>query len=212
MGAKNVKALVVREAAEAAPVADRDAFRQAVKKAGVELRDNPFTSGPLKLHGSVSTVAVTLHSGIMPAENWRRSATPEEAGGLMGDALRSGYLVKDAPCGDPCPARCTKVTVVRDGPYAGATSEGPEYETVYSLGTACGIYDLGAVIAADQLCDLLGIDTISVRVTISFAMECFERGLLDTTDTGGIDLRFGNAEAMCNSSATRPISAASAPG
>jgi len=196
MGSKNVKALVVREGAEAAPVADRDAFRAAVKKAGTDLRDNPFTSGPLKLHGSVSTVAVTLHSGIMPAENWRRSATPDEAGGLMGDALRSGYLVKDAPCGDPCPARCTKVTVVREGPYAGATSEGPEYETVYSLGTSCGVYDLGAVIAADQLCDLLGIDTISVGVTISFAMECFERGLLTTADTGGIDLRFGNAEAM----------------
>ena len=196
MGAKNVKALVVREGTEAAPVADRDAFKQAVRKAGIELRENPFTSGPLKLHGSVSTVAVTLHSGIMPAENWRRSATPDEAGGLMGDALRSGYLVKDAPCGDPCPARCTKVTLVRDGPYAGATSEGPEYETVYSLGTACGVYDLGAVIAADQLCDLLGLDTISVGVTISFAMECFERGLLDAEDTGGIDLRFGNAEAM----------------
>ena len=88
------------------------------------------------------------------------------------------------------------MTVVRDGPYAGATSEGPEYETVYALGTSCGIYDLGAVIAADQLCDLLGIDTISVGVTISFAMECYERGLLDAEDTGGIDLRFGNAEAM----------------
>ncbi|HJW74468.1 MAG TPA: aldehyde ferredoxin oxidoreductase family protein [Thermoleophilia bacterium] len=196
MGAKNVKALVVREGPEAAPVADPVAFKQAVKKAGTELRENPFTSGPLKLHGSMSTVAVTLNTGIMPAENWRRSATPLEAGGLMGDALRSRYLVKDAPCGDPCPARCTKVTVVRDGPYAGATSEGPEFETAYALGTSCGIYDLGVVIAADQLCDLLGLDTISVGVTIAFAMECFERGLLTTADTDGIDLRFGNAEAM----------------
>jgi aldehyde:ferredoxin oxidoreductase len=75
-------------------------------------------------------------------------------------------------------------------------SAGPEYETVYALGTACGIYDLGAVIAADQLCDLLGVDTISMGVTISFAMECYERGLLTLEDTGGIDLRFGNVEAM----------------
>jgi aldehyde:ferredoxin oxidoreductase len=196
MGSKNVKALVVRAGAEPAPTGDAARFKEAVKRAVKELRDHPFTSGPLKAYGSVSTVAVTLNSGIMPADNWRRSATPEEGAGLLGDALRSRYLVKDAACGDPCPSRCTKVTVVREGPYAGATSEGPEYETVYSLGSSCGIYDLGAVIAADQMCDLYGIDTISVGVTISFAMECFERGLLTVEDTGGLELRFGNAEAM----------------
>ena len=85
---------------------------------------------------------------------------------------------------------------MREGPYAGATTEGPEYETVYALGSACGIYDLAAVIAADQLCDLYGIDTISAGVTIAFAMECFERGLITLEDTGGLELRFGNAEAM----------------
>ncbi len=196
MGSKNVKAMVVRAGAEAAPVGDPDGFKAAVKKIVKELREHPFTSGPLKLHGSVSTVAVTLNSGIMPADNWQRSAPVDKGRGLLGDMLREQYLVKDAPCGDPCPSRCSKVTVVRDGPYAGATSEGPEYETVYSLGSSCGVYDLGAVIAADQLCDLYGIDTISVGVTISFAMECFERGLITKEDTGGIDLRFGNAEAM----------------
>jgi aldehyde:ferredoxin oxidoreductase len=196
MGSKNVKALVVRAGAEAAPVGDQPAFKAAVKKASAELRSHPFTSGPLKMYGSVSTVAVTLNSGIMPADNWQRSADKAQAAGLLGENLRDHYLVKDSPCGDPCPSRCSKVTVVRDGEFAGATSEGPEYETVYSLGSSCGIYDLGAVIAADQICDLMGLDTISAGVTISFAMECFERGLLTLEDTGGIDLRFGNAEAM----------------
>ena len=187
---------MVRSGPEAAPVGDSDAFRAAVKKITKELRAHPFTSGPLKLHGSVSTVAVTLNSGIMPADNWQRSTAREDGAGLLGDTLRERYLVKDAACGDPCPSRCTKVTVVREGPYAGATSEGPEYETVYALGSSCGVYDLGAVIAADQLCDELGIDTISVGVTISFAMECFERGLITLEDTGGLELRFGNADAM----------------
>ncbi len=196
MGSKKVKAMVVRAGAEIAPVFDPDGFKAAVKKIVKELREHPFTSGPLKLHGSVSTVAVTLNSGIMPADNWRRSARVEDGSGLLGGTLREHFLVKDAPCGDPCPSRCSKVTVVRDGPYAGASTEGPEYETVYALGSSCGVYDLGAVIAADQLCDRYGIDTISVGVTISFAMECFERGLLTLEDTGGIDLRFGNADAM----------------
>jgi aldehyde:ferredoxin oxidoreductase len=196
MGSKNVKALVVRAGAEIAPLGDPPAFKAAVKKVTAELRSHPFTSGPLKTYGSVSTVAVTLNSGIMPADNWQRSADKEQAAGLLGETLRDRYLVKDAPCGDPCPSRCSKVTVVREGEFAGATTEGPEYETVYSLGSACGVYDLGAVIAADQICDLMGLDTISAGVTISFAMECFERGLITLEDTGGIDLRFGNAAAM----------------
>ena len=81
-------------------------------------------------------------------------------------------------------------------PTRARSSEGPEYETVYALGSGCGIYELDAVIAADQLCDQLGLDTISVGVTIAFAMECFEKGLLTLEDTGGLDLRFGNADAM----------------
>ena len=196
MGSKNVKALVVRAGDKAAPVADAPRFKKAVRALNQELATHPFTSGPLKLHGSVSTVAVTLNAGIMPADNWQRAASKDEAAGLMGDALRERYLVKDTPCGAPCPSRCSKVTVVREGPYAGASSEGPEYETVYALGSGCGIYELDAVIAADQLCDQLGLDTISVGVTIAFAMECFEKGLLTLEDTGGLDLRFGNADAM----------------
>ncbi len=196
MGSKNVKALVVRKGKEAAPLADPQAFKETVRTINEQLRANPFTSGPLKVHGSMSTVAVTLNSGMMPADNWQRAALPEEAAGLLGDALRTKYLVKDEPCGEPCPSRCSKVTVVREGPYAGAMTEGPEYETAYALGSSCGIFDLAPVIAADQLCDLLGMDTISVGVTISFAMECFQKGLLTLEDTGGIDLSFGNAEAV----------------
>ena len=196
MGSKNVKALVVRKGEHAASLADPQGFKTAVRTVNEELRANPFTSGPLKIHGSMSTVAVTLNSGIMPADNWQRAASPDEAAGLLGDTLRQKYLVKDAPCGIPCPSRCSKVTVVREGPYAGAMTEGPEYETAYALGSSCGIYDLGVVIAADQLCDKLGLDTISVGVTISFAMECFQKGLLTLEDTGGIDLSFGNAEAL----------------
>jgi aldehyde:ferredoxin oxidoreductase len=73
---------------------------------------------------------------------------------------------------------------------------GPEYETIGALGTSCYISDIKAVSKGNELCNAYGLDTISAGMVISFAMECFENGLLTLKDTGGIDLRFGNAEAM----------------
>ena len=84
----------------------------------------------------------------------------------------------------------------REGRYAGILSEGPEFETLYSLGGATGVDNLDAVIAGDRLCDELGLDTMSAGVTIGFAMELYEKGILSEKDTGGIKLNFGNDEAM----------------
>lgn len=196
MGSKNVKALVIKKDGPTPPLADPEAFREAARSATAQCRTNPFTSGPLKAYGSVGTVAVTVNGSIMPADNWQRMTPVEQGKNLFGDVLRERYLVKDVASGEPCTTKCSKLTVVRDGPYAGAFSEGPEYETVYSLGTACGIFDLAPIIQADMMCDLYGIDTMSVGVTIAFAMECYEKGLLTREDTDGIDLRFGNADAM----------------
>ncbi|MCZ7663519.1 MAG: aldehyde ferredoxin oxidoreductase family protein [Thermoleophilia bacterium] len=196
MGSKKVKALVVRPGPEAPAIADLPAFREAARAASRQLRANPFTSGPLRTFGSVSTVAVAAHAGILPADNWQRPAPVELAQQVMGDTLKERFLARDTPCGDPCPIKCSKITVVSEGPYAGAMTEGPEYETIYALGTACGIYDLAPIIQADSMCDLYGIDTISIGVTIAFAMECYQRGLLTRDDTGGLDLTFGNEAAV----------------
>ena len=196
MGSKNVKALVIKKGGKGVPLGDPAAFRVASRNATAQCRKHPFTSGPLASFGTVSTVAVTVNGGIMPADNWQRMAPPELGKQLFGNVLREKYLLKDVASGDPCPSKCSKLTVVREGPYAGSSTEGPEYETIYALGSACGIYDLGVIIHADMLCDLYGIDTMSVGVTIAFAMECFEKGLLTIKDTGGIDLRFGNADAL----------------
>jgi aldehyde:ferredoxin oxidoreductase len=73
---------------------------------------------------------------------------------------------------------------------------GPEYETIATMGSYCGVDDLNAVALANQICNMYGLDTIACGATISFAMECFEHGLLTLEDTGGIELRFGNAGAV----------------
>jgi len=196
MGSKNVKALVIKKNGPTPPLADPVAFREAARNATAQCRANPFTSGPLKAYGTVSTVAVTVNGAIMPADNWQRMTTVEEGKNLFGDVLREKFLAKDVASGEPCNSKCSKLTVVKEGPYAGASTEGPEYETIYALGTGCGIFDLAPIIQADMMCDLYGIDTMAVGVTIAFAMECYEKGLITKRDTGGIDLRFGNADAM----------------
>jgi aldehyde:ferredoxin oxidoreductase len=85
---------------------------------------------------------------------------------------------------------------VETGSYLGAHCDGPEYETIYAFGPNCGIDKLEAIIAADQICDENGIDTMSAGVSIGFAMECFERELIGRKDTDGINLRFGDDKAM----------------
>ncbi|MBC7294721.1 MAG: aldehyde ferredoxin oxidoreductase, partial [Thermoleophilia bacterium] len=134
MGAKNVKALVVDKGSESPPLADPARYRQAARLANEQCRRHPFTSGPLKAYGSVSTVAVTVNASIMPAFNWQRAVPVELGKNLFGDVLREKFLVKDVASGEPCTAKCSKLTVVKEGPYAGAFTEGPEYETVYALG------------------------------------------------------------------------------
>jgi aldehyde:ferredoxin oxidoreductase len=87
---------------------------------------------------------------------------------------------------------------VKKGPYAGSVSEGPDYETVYSFGSCCGIYDYGTIIHADALCDHLGLDTISAGVSIAFAMECAQKGFIPAEPEIGVKLEFGNSETVVN--------------
>jgi aldehyde:ferredoxin oxidoreductase len=138
-------------------------------------------------------VEVTGAMGIFPARNW--TATGEFiAKGLSLDSQTTRKIGKEH-CHD-CPVGCSQMKMAQSSPYAGVLSEGPDFETVYSFGSNNGIDDIDAVIAADRLADELGLDSVSAGVTIGFAMECFEKGLLTLNDTGGIDLRFGNDKAM----------------
>ena len=108
----------------------------------------------------------------------------------LGKAAQDTMIVTRNPCYD-CPVGYSQVKLVTSGPYAGYLSEGPEFETTYALGSACGVDYLPAVIAADRLCDEYGIDTISAGVSIAWAMESYERGILTKKDTDGIDLKMG---------------------
>ncbi|HLB29070.1 MAG TPA: aldehyde ferredoxin oxidoreductase C-terminal domain-containing protein, partial [Dehalococcoidia bacterium] len=106
------------------------------------------------------------------------------------------YPRRAVSCGPYCPSPCSHVSRIESGPYRGARTEGPEYETYYAMGSNCGVDRVDAIVAAEEICDQYGLDTMSVGLAIGFAMECYERGLLSSEDAEELDLRFGNHAAM----------------
>ena len=119
----------------------------------------------------------------------------EETEKITATAVRDTYRVAMANC-FACPIRCKKVVQVGPPYNVDPAYGGPEYETLASMGSDCGIVDLKAVAKAHEICHAYSLDTISAGATVAFAMECFENGLLTLQDTDGIDLRFGNGEAL----------------
>jgi aldehyde:ferredoxin oxidoreductase len=132
--------------------------------------------------------------GIIPTRNWQTGKF-EGWHGIDKSVTPMGWPDKSRPCAPYCLSPGTRDAKVMEGPYKGAHSD-LEWETIYAFGSTCGIDKMEALIAASQLCDEFGVDTMSAGVTIGFAMECFERGLIGLEDTNGIDLRFGNDKAM----------------
>ena len=191
MGSKNLKAVVVKGSRKA-EVADPTVFRKATRQAVAEIQANPATREAFPKLGSGAFVSLFNEMGLMPFHNWQEAASPK-AKGLLAEVLREKFVLKETHCAPPCSVRSSKICLVRQGPFAGALSDGPEYETVYSLGSCCDITDLAAIIEADQLCDSYGLDSISMGVSLAFAMECYERGIITKQDTGGLELRFGDA-------------------
>jgi aldehyde:ferredoxin oxidoreductase len=192
MGSKNLKAIAIR-GTEPVPIASEEKFktgRSALLKA---FKESPVLYPEFSQHGTPMVVEVTGALGILSAKNWSETGlfVPE---GLCLESQTSRKIGKEH-CHD-CPVGCSQMKLARTGPYAGILSEGPDFETIYAFGSNNGIGEIDPVIAADRLADELGLDSVSSGVTIGFAMECFEKGILTLKDTDGIDLRFGNDEAM----------------
>ena len=190
MGSKNLKAIAVHGNKKMALYNDEKA-REIVKRVLETYRSNPGTLGEL---GTARGVIPLNAGGILPTRNFV-SGGFEKAEEISGEAMKETILVGRGTC-YACAIRCKREVKV-DEPYkVDPVYGGPEYETVAALGSLCGIGDLKAIALANQVCGAYTIDTISAGTTIAFAMECFEKGIITTQDTGGIELRFGNVEAM----------------
>jgi aldehyde:ferredoxin oxidoreductase len=191
MGSKNIKAVAVRgtkPVALANPQSALQKYRELYKKCQSD------ATRKYRNLGTPENVLVFNERGILPTRNFQQG-TFEHAEQISGERLKTELRKGTNACGG-CAIGCDHIVQVKKGPYAG-TKTGLDYESLFALGPCCGIDDISAVIKAADLCDRLGIDTISAGVVIAFAMEASEKGLIDEfLDEDLQGLRFGDWEAV----------------
>ncbi len=189
-GSKNLKAVVV-SGKEKIAVQDQERYQSGLDQAQYLLRQAPITKRLLKELGTAGLIKLIAIIDMLPRKNFQDvTHSEEDLDRVSGEALRDKILDKAGAC-FRCPLACQRHTQV-----GGKKGEGPEYETMIMMGPQCGIYDLEAIAKANYLCNELGMDTMSLGGTIACAMELFEKGALNKDDTGGMELRFGNAAVL----------------
>ena len=192
MGSKNLRAVAVR-GKKKPELADRKAVMELAKWGANNLESSDI--GGMSLLGTPGGTKMQSDEGGLPTRNWN-SGYFENVEMISGETLEKEMSIGNHTC-YACNVRCKRVIEVTEGPYkVDPLYGGPEYESIAGLGSYCGVSDLAAVAHANQLCSMYGMDTISCGGTIAWAMDCFENGLITSEQTGGIDLKFGNAEAM----------------
>ncbi len=191
MGSKNLKAIAVRGTGSVS-VARHDEFVELAKAAHMRVRTDP-QAREMHKWGTWILTAVKQQIGELPTYN-HRTGVFDGWESLSGDYIRPRYTVSDRACFG-CSLGCKKVNYVRQGPYAGTLEEGPEYEGLMAFGSSLGIADYPTTLKANQLCNRYGLDMISTGMTISFAFEAFEKGIIDKEMTGGLELRWGDSQA-----------------
>jgi aldehyde:ferredoxin oxidoreductase len=193
MASKNLKAVVVRGRIPL-EIADPEALKALSRSGPRLLPDNPDVLN-LKEHGTAGVVMSQNLYGSLPACNYREGQF-EDAEAISGERMTETILKSRHTC-YACVVRCKRVVEIADGPHrADPVYGGPEYETLSTFGSYCGVSDLAAIAAANQICNSYGMDTISCGATIAFGMECFEKGIIGLAETDGLELRFGDAGAM----------------
>jgi aldehyde:ferredoxin oxidoreductase len=192
MGSKKLKA-VACSGRRPVELAKPEQFKQTAKQQLDFINESILKIGFESYGTNMISDMVNVRGGY-PTRNWQSGefAGIDEVGG---QALSDKVLVKGVSC-FACPIACGRGTEIKEGKYKGHKGEGPEYESVNTLGAQCGIDDLNTITMANYLCNDLGLDTISAGSTIAFAMECQEKGLLPAEKTGGFEPKFGDGDAL----------------
>jgi aldehyde:ferredoxin oxidoreductase len=187
MGSKNLKAVAVRGTG-AVRVKDPRRLTEVVLPVLERLRVRPSpygTSGLINMLNEAHTLPVRNFTDGHLDDGYR----------ISGEYfVEGGYRSRRIGCFS-CIRGCHIYTEVKEGPYS-CHSGGPEYETCFALGSCTGVTETEALLKANELCNLMGLDTISVGVVIAWAMESYEKGALTEEETDGLDLRFGSGEAL----------------
>lgn len=195
MGSKKLKAILV-SGNQKQKSANPEMLVEKVAESMSLIRENPVTGpkGGLHVYGTAVLVNIVNAHGAYSHRNFQQSHYPE-ADEQSGERLTATYLTGTTGCWG-CPIVCGRKSVVPEGPFSVKYTEGPEYETIFALGSNCGVKELDAVIKANHFCNEFGIDTISMGGTIACAMELVEKGKIPEERLQSLNLRFGDAGAM----------------
>jgi len=192
MGSKNLKAIAVTKSDNLPPLYDKEGLAEARKKVLPTIREK---AKGLSDFGTAGGVPVVEKLGDLPIRNWTGGSWPEGASLVSGQAMAEKFFEKHYAC-YACPIRCGKEMKVPIGPYSGTVSHGPEYETIAGFGAMCLNEDPAYIIAANDLCNRMGIDTMSGSSVIAFAMELYEHDLIPEGLLGDIKPEWGNGEVI----------------
>lgn len=194
MGSKNLKAIAVRGGGRYADALhDAKPIAALGRALGKRVKEHP-QAWDMQVKGTPGLLAGLNAAGMLPTRNFRQGVF-EGVANIQWEVYEKDLLSARRTC-YACAIRCKREVKVDDRYQVSDAYGGPEYETIEGFGGYCGIDDLQAIAKANELCNRYTLDTISTSSTIAFAMECFEHGLIGLKETGGLDLRFGNAAAM----------------
>lgn len=192
MGSKNLKAVAVRGTGKM-DFADKEKLQEFARY----FRDNYEENADNKAHAKYGTSPYYFNAnaaGSLPTRNFR-SGFFEGADTMGLEKMHELMKIKTDGCYG-CTLRCKQVFEAEEPYKIDSRYGGPEYETIASFNSVVGVDNLYAAAKAHELCNKYGLDTVSTGVVVAFAMECFEHGLIDKAETGGIELSFGNEQAM----------------
>lgn len=193
MASKNLKAVVAR-GTKRVQIADPKALT-ALNRIGPKAIPKNGDMDGLAKYGTAVVVLFNNMIGTLPTHNYNEGQF-ERCEPISGEKMAETILKQRDTC-YACVVRCKRVVDVSEGPYrAEPRYGGPEYETLGTFGSYCGINNLAAVAHANQICNEYGVDTIACGATIAFAMECYEKGIITKEQTGGLELKFGDPDAM----------------
>jgi len=194
MGSKKLKAIFVRGSGKV-PLADPERFRARAKIVLNKAKES-IAIQVLTAQGTNGALGLGAFTGDLPIKNWTVGMNTDISSNIDGGVLSGPkfFIGNDACHG--CMVACKRVVHITEGPYKGMEGPGPEYEGVASLGSLLMIGNMAAIIKMNETCNDFGLDVISCGSTIAFATDCFEHGLITTKDTDGIELKWGDADAV----------------
>lgn len=200
MGSKRLKAIVVRGTGDV-PAADPEKLKAANQEVIEAIKSGPMASlaKAFSNYGTTMMTGASAISGDSPVKNWEGVGivdfSEEAAKDFDGPVMDPRYRVRKYACAN-CPLGCGAIYEVKDGRWPVGETGRPEYETSAAFGCLILNHSLQAVIKCNHICNTYGLDTISAGATVAWAIECYEKGLLTKADTGGLELAWGNAEAV----------------